>query len=205
MELFYGFRFGMLLQLAVGPMCLLVFNTAASRGFFNSFKLVLAIALIDALYIFLACVGVAKLISKPAIKKSIKFFGGTVLMIFAINILFGAFGFKFLPAFSLSASNTNSIFLKGIVLTASNPLTIIFWSGVFSSQIAENHYMPLQLVFFGLGCVLSTLSFLTAVGLFGTFVSSFISQRIIRVLNVFVSIIIMYFALRMFIKKENVQ
>jgi threonine/homoserine/homoserine lactone efflux protein len=206
MEVFYGFRFGMLLQLAVGPMCLLVFSTAASSGFFSSFKLVLAIALIDALYIFLACIGVGKLISKPKIKKSIKIFGGTVLMIFALNIFFGAFGFQILPALSLSyASSTKSIFLKGILLTASNPLTIIFWSGVFSAQIADNNYAALQLAFFGFGCVLSTLSFLTAVGILGTFVSSFVSQNIIRVLNILVGIIIMYFAIRMFIKKENTQ
>ena len=30
---FEGLRFGMLLQLAIGPMCLMVFNTAKNQGF----------------------------------------------------------------------------------------------------------------------------------------------------------------------------
>lgn len=43
-----GLKFGMLLQLAIGPMCLLVFNTAKNMGFINALSLVSAIALIDA-------------------------------------------------------------------------------------------------------------------------------------------------------------
>ena len=30
---FSGLRFGMLLQIAIGPMCLMVFNTAKNAGF----------------------------------------------------------------------------------------------------------------------------------------------------------------------------
>lgn len=49
-----GLKFGMLLQLAVGPMCLLVFNTAKNAGFWVALSLVLAITLVDAFYIILA-------------------------------------------------------------------------------------------------------------------------------------------------------
>lgn len=34
---FEALKFGMLLQLAVGPMCLLVFNTAKNSGFVSGF------------------------------------------------------------------------------------------------------------------------------------------------------------------------
>ena len=42
-----GLKFGMLLQLAVGPMCLMVFNTAKNIGLLVAMSLVLAIALIN--------------------------------------------------------------------------------------------------------------------------------------------------------------
>ena len=45
---FDGLKFGMLLQIAVGPMCLMVFNTAKNAGFFVALSLVLAIAIVDA-------------------------------------------------------------------------------------------------------------------------------------------------------------
>lgn len=64
----HGFRFGMLLQLAVGPMCLMVFNTSTTYGFAYGMHLVLAIALIDAFYIALSCVGVAAIINRAKVK-----------------------------------------------------------------------------------------------------------------------------------------
>ena len=57
-----GLKFGMLLQLSIGPMCLMVFNTAKNVGFTVAFTLVMAIALVDAFYISLACFGVSKII-----------------------------------------------------------------------------------------------------------------------------------------------
>jgi hypothetical protein len=41
--IYKGFKFGMLLQLAIGPMCLMVFNTSATYGFLVALSLVLAI------------------------------------------------------------------------------------------------------------------------------------------------------------------
>ena len=66
-----GLKFGMILQLAVGPMCLMVFNTAKNVGFLVSLTLVLAIALVDAFYIVLASLGISKILDKPKVKKSI--------------------------------------------------------------------------------------------------------------------------------------
>jgi lysine exporter protein (LYSE/YGGA) len=56
-----GLKFEMLLQLAVGPMCLMVFNTAKNVDFLVALTLVLAIALVDAFYIILASLGVSKI------------------------------------------------------------------------------------------------------------------------------------------------
>ena len=62
--IYRGFKFGMILQLAVGPMCLMVFNTSATYGFLMGLSLVLAISLIDCLYIILSGFAVAAIINK---------------------------------------------------------------------------------------------------------------------------------------------
>jgi len=46
-----GFRFGMILQIAVGPLCLFIFQTAVTSGFFTAMIGVMGVALVDALYI----------------------------------------------------------------------------------------------------------------------------------------------------------
>jgi threonine/homoserine/homoserine lactone efflux protein len=200
--IYKGFKFGMLLQLAVGPMCLMVFNTSTTYGFLMGLSLVLAISLVDGLYIILSGLGVAMIINKEKIKTTIKVLGCIVLVLFGINTATGAFGFTLVPDLKLFSNATNhNVFLQGVLLTASNPLTIIFWGSVFSTQVAENNFSKKQLVFFGIGCILSTISFLTIVSFFGSILSGFLPQIIIQILNFSVGIILIYFGIRLLLKK----
>lgn len=198
-----GFKLGMLLQLAVGPMCLLVFSTSTAQGFFMGLSLVLAIAIIDALYITLSGFGVAALIGKKRVKAVIKIVGSVILLLFGIQTILGVFHMSILPNVSVfhHASNQN-IFIQGLLLTASNPLTIIFWSGVFSAQVVEHSLTKQQLFFFGVGCVLSTLIFLSFVAALGSIMSGFLPEVVISILNVAVGLLIMFFGIKLFLKKQ---
>ena len=153
-----GLKFGMILQLAVGPMCLMVFNTAKNAGFWVAFSLVLAITLVDGVYIILAALGASKLLEKPAVKKAFRYIGGAVLILFGLNTLLGAFGKSLLPGLSLQVDSA-SVFLQGLVLTLSNPITILSaiagLGTVLSSFLPEAVSMGLNvlvgvlIVFFG--------------------------------------------------------
>jgi threonine/homoserine/homoserine lactone efflux protein len=201
--IYRGFKFGMLLQLAVGPMCLLVFSTSSTYGFLMGLSLVLAIALIDGLYITLSGLGVAILFNKEKIKSVIKKLGCIVLVLFGTNTIIGAFDFTFLPTIALFSNVTSQkIFFQGLLLTASNPLTIIFWSGVFSTQVIENEISKKQLFFFGFGCILSTLVFLTVIAFCGSVLSGFLPQIMIRILNVIVGFILVFFGIKLLFKNK---
>lgn len=194
----------MLLQFAVGPMCLLVFNTSASHGLALGITLVLAITLVDLLFIALSCFGIGSILSKTKVKNIVKLLGALVLILFGVNMIAGAFDISILPNIKLfSEINSGSIFIQGLFLTASNPLTIIFWGGVFSTQVIENGYNKKQLYLFGIGCVLSTISFLTLIAVLSTIISGFLNATVIKVLNIFVGIIIIYFGTRLMLKKNN--
>lgn len=200
--IYKGFKFGMLLQLAVGPMCLMVFNTSTTYGFLMGLSLVLAISLIDGIYIILSGLGIAAIINKENVKSAIKILGCIVLVLFGINTITGAFDFTLLPNLKLFSNITNqNFFIQGLLLTASNPLTIIFWGGVFSTQVSENNFNKKQLILFGCGCILSTLSFLTIVSFCGNMLSRFLPQIIIQILNVMVGAILIYFGVKLLLKK----
>jgi threonine/homoserine/homoserine lactone efflux protein len=180
----------------------MVFNTSTTYGFLVGLSLVLAISLIDGLYIILSGLGIAAIINKEKIKTTIKILGCIVLVLFGTNTITGAFGFKLLPDLKLFSNTTNqNIFIQGLLLTASNPLTIIFWGGVFSTQVAEYDFSKKQLVFFGFGCILSTLFFLTIVSFCGSILSGFLPQVIIKILNVMVGAILIYFGIKLLLKK----
>ena len=201
--IFKGFRFGMLLQFAVGPMCLLVFRTSASSGFLSGFMLVLAIALVDVIYITLSGLGVAALINNDRAKLVMKLIGAAVLVLFGVSFVLGEFNIRLFPVISLFSDVSNpNIFIQGLVLTASNPLTIIFWSSVFSAQVVEHGLSRSQLVLFGAGCVLSTLSFLTAVDILGLAFGTFLPELVIKVLNIVVGFVLIYFGIRLLLKKR---
>ncbi len=199
-----GFRFGILLQLAVGPMCILVFKTSASEGLIAGLILVSAITMVDGLYILLSGLGIAAIMKNNKIQRMIKLFGCTILMLFGISTITGALGMNVLPTFlSFSAENQENIFLKGLLLTASNPLTILFWSGVFSTQVIQHKLNKLQLFYFGFGCILSTLSFLSIIALLGTIVSRFLPRSIMTGMNLVVGVLLILLGLRLLLPKRE--
>lgn len=201
-----GFKFGMLLQLAVGPMCIMVFNTSTTYGFWSGFILTLSIALVDAIYITLSGLGVATVLGKEKIQSFIKLFGCVVLVVFGINILMSVFNLSLLPNITLFSNVTSkNLFVQGLILTASNPLTIIFWSGVLSTQAIENKLSKKQLFFFGIGCVLSTLCFLTVIALLGNVLSGFLPTIVMQVLNFTVGIVLIFFGIKLLLKNNFIK
>ena len=199
---FNGLKFGLLLQIAVGPMCLMVFNTAKNVGLLVAMSLVLAIAIVDAFYITLASVGVSSLLEKERIKKVFKIIGSTVLIIFGINIILNVFEINIIPGLNLQPTTTN-IFIQGLVFTLSNPITIVFWGSVLTTKIIEDKLEKKELVVFSIGLVSATLFFLTSVAILGTVLSNFIPENISNILNIIVGILIIYFGIKLLIKKEK--
>ena len=199
---FSGLRFGLLLQIAIGPMCLMVFNIAKNEGFFIAFPLVLAIALVDAFYITLAGIGVSKLLEKEKTKKIFRLLGAIVLMIFGANIILNVFGFSIIPGLNLKPTST-SIFVQGLILTLSNPITIVFWGSVLTTKIIEDNLKKKELIAFSTGLVSATLFFLTTVAMLGTILSGFISDKVSGILNVIVGCVIVFFGIKMLIKKDE--
>ena len=200
--LFKGFRFGMLLQFAVGPVCLAVLRASATAGFFAGFWMVPAVALVDALFIALSGLGAAAFVSRPKVKAAVRWIGCLVLALFGADLILGALRVPFLPALRLFTPSGGSPFWQGLLLTASNPLTILFWSGMFSAQIAQNNWNRRQLLLFSAGCVLATLAFLSAVAALGSVLGGVLPEIVIRVLNALVGAALIFFGLKLLWKKD---
>lgn len=195
-----GLKFGMLIQIAVGPMCLMVFNTAKNVGLLTALSLVIAIALVDLFYITLAGIGANKLLDGPKCKKILATVGGLVLVLFGINLILNVFGINLIPGLDLKPT-AKSIFIQGLILTLSNPLTIIFWTSVLLGKIIEDKLKNKQLVIFSSGLISSTLIFLSGVAVLGTILSTFIPNSISNILNVLVGAFIVFFGIKLFRQK----
>ncbi len=200
--IFKGLKFGMLLQFAVGPVCIFIFQTASLQGFYPAVTGVLGVTLIDGLYILAALLGIASVIERKEVRSALKLSGAAILLIFGLSTVLGQFNIRFLPSLSIqNTPNATGVFIRSLLLTASNPLTIIFWAGLFSAKIAEQNMKRKDLYNFGFGALLSTFFFLTLISFAGSFTGTFFPPDLIQILNILVGLLLIYFSIRMFLKK----
>ncbi len=168
-----GLFFGMVLQLAVGPVCISVLQTGLSKSFREAFVMVWGVALADATYIVLALLGVSNIMRIEPVRIVIGVGGAALLMYFGIrNLLSRRPG---AATGGVAERRTGGSFRYGFLLTLSNPLTVLFWAGVFGGLIATSQFTSgLAAYSFGLGCIASTVIFLTAVAALGRFLGGFV-------------------------------
>jgi len=203
-ELIDGFKFGIMLQIAVGPVCFFIFQLSITTGLTSSLIGTLGVTLVDALYIILAILGIGKLIEKnSSLEKILKYFGSLVLIIFGLYICVTSLISISTPSTSAIPVMTTNPFISAILLTVSNPLTIIFWTGVFASKTTSEDMKFNEILLFGLGSIISTLAFLSFVSILGCFTKVFINVHIIVVLNMIVGILLLFFGVKPYIKIDR--
>ena len=78
----------------------------------------------------------------------------------------------------------------------------MFWGSVLTAKIVEDGLRKRELAVFSIGAVSATLLFLTAVAILGTVLGSFIPEPVSAALNVAVGLLIIYFGVKLFLKKE---
>jgi len=198
-----GFSFGMILQAAVGPVCIFVITTALTSGFWTAFSAVLAVTLVDALFVTLAILGIGALMKSNRAKKILKFFGGFVIIYYGIAIFLSAFNISILPSFGnsdISPTGTNA-FLTAAIMTISNPLTIVFWTGVLGTRVSDSHDSRRNTILFGMGAVLSTITFLTAVAFIFSLFNPMMTPNATLWLNAISGTALIVFGIYMLTKK----
>lgn len=198
-----GFKFGMLLQIAVGPVCLTILQYSMKYGFTRTVPGVIAAALVDAIFILFAIIGVGAILNEfKKLKTGITYFGSAVLFYFGLSNILGAFNISVMPQLNLHIDN-NNIFITILILTLSNPLTILFWTGVFSIKLVEENKTKSSLYLFGLGALLSTVLSLSIVASLGSFLKMIMVEDFIVLLNILVGILLIGFSVKTLLNKNT--
>ena len=186
-----GILTGLMLQLAIGPIFIYIINIALQKSLLESFIAVIAATVVDYIYIMLAVTGVGKLLEKDRVKKVFGIISAIVLILFGISIFMSAIGMNEIKMITTSASTTLvGTFVKTFLLTISSPLTIVFWTGIFTARAIEYDLNQKELIIFGLSAGLSTILFIgSAVVLLSIFKTS-IPLVFIKNANFFVGILL---------------
>lgn len=192
-----GLTTGLVLQLAIGPVFFFIINLALQRAILDGFAAVLAVTLVDYLYITLSIIGIGKLLEKKKVKKAFGIVSSIVLIIFGVLIVKSIFS---LNPLSSGASPTNLFesFAATFFLTISSPMTIVWYTSLFSAKAVEYNYTKRELLFFGLAVGLATFIFMGSSVILFSLIKKTVPILIILILNALVGgLLITYGSVRL--------
>jgi threonine/homoserine/homoserine lactone efflux protein len=193
-----GLLTGLTLQLAIGPVFFYIVNLTLQKTTLDGFLAVLGVTLADYIYITLAILGIGEFLKKEKIKKTFGVASSVVLILFGIFIIKNIFDINTASSIKNSTSVFSS-FISTFILTISSPLTIIFFTSLFTSKVIEYNYNKKELLIFGFSTGLATFIFMGSSVVLFSFIKGNIPMILIQTMNLIVGLLLVgYGTIRLF-------
>ena len=192
-----GLLTGLILQIALGPVFFFIVNIVLQKTLYDGLAAAIAVTIVDYLYITLAILGVGKLLEKKKIKKTFGIISSIILIIFGIIIINNIPTESLIIGFDSNSKDILKSFTSVFLLTIFSPMTIVFFTGIFSSKAIEHNYTKHELLIFGLSVGLATLIFMTSSVILLSLLQKTVPIILIQILNLIVGfLLILYGAIR---------
>jgi threonine/homoserine/homoserine lactone efflux protein len=139
--------------------------------------------------------GVSALLQIGIVRSVVGIAGALLLVFFGIRYLVASSSLVPLEHHNPSLFRS---FAFGAGLTLTNPLTILFWTGVMGAMLSSHMFSQRsRAVWFALGCIVSTLLLLNVVALAGQLLQRVLSARLALWLNRAVGLALLGFAAKL--------
>lgn len=191
-----GFLTGLILQLAIGPVFIFIANIVIQKSLYDGLSAVLAVSIADYIYILLGIFGVGRLLEKNSFKNLFGIISSMVLIVFgSISILaYNNHDINNIPVITGTKSLIES-FVTAFILTISSPLTILFWTGLFTAKSLELKLSRRKLYVYGISAGSATVLFLGASAFIISGIRSVIPDQIIYYMNFSVGVILIFYGI----------
>lgn len=131
------FILGVSLAAPIGPVKSVLLNTGIKNGFFHAWFFSLGSLSADVMYMALVYFGIGQFIDSPLLKIFLWSFGCFVLIYTGIeNVL--SLNKMDINMKSGKRDRLRKSILSGFFMSLLNPLTILFWLGIYGSMLAKN-------------------------------------------------------------------
>lgn len=126
---------GLSLSAPIGPVNAAQLDQGIKKGFWHAWIFGIGAVLADILYMILVYLGVVHFLSTPFMQTFLWLFGAFVLMYTGIESMINA------RKVTISDAGSEDSLLKtmtsGFLLSVSNPMTILFWLGIYGSILVK--------------------------------------------------------------------
>ncbi len=152
-----GIKIGFILCFLIGPIFFTLIQTGIEEGMRAGIAVGAGIWLSDLMYILGAHWGmthISRWLDAAAAPLYVGLTGSLILVGFGIAALITAPGVKQLPQRRTQRSSSFlSLWLKGFLINAVNPFTILFWIGVMTTVVVKGELVGSQTVLFFSGVI----------------------------------------------------
>ncbi len=174
-------------------------NLVLQGSFADGVAGVIAVTLVDYFYITLAIFGIGKLLENKKVKKIFEIISSAVLAIFGIIIIKSVLAGTDTSSVIISASIFSS-FASVFLLTISSPMTIIFFTSLFTAKALEHNYTKKELLIFGLGTGFATFLFMGLATTIFSLIKESVPLLLVEVLNSVVGGLLIGYGVMRFLK-----
>ncbi|WP_419872660.1 LysE family translocator [Candidatus Pristimantibacillus sp. PTI5] len=137
MNLLFGYVFlGLSLSAPIGPINAAQLNAGIRRGFWHAWLLGLGALIADIIYMLVVFMGSVHLVKIPFVQVFLWLFGSFILIYTGIESLKSSR----IPVSEFRKQKEETYmkaFLSGFLLALSNPMSILFWLGIYGSVLAD--------------------------------------------------------------------
>lgn len=158
MNVIFSYIFlGLSLAAPIGPVNAAQLDRGIKGGFLNAWLVGLGATIADLVYMILVYLGLVHFLEIPIMKAFLWLFGFFVLTYTGIEGLVGA-GKLSMERIGTRTTYSKS-FMAGFFMSLSNPLTILFWLGIYGSVLANAvaSYSTSQLILYSSAIILGLL------------------------------------------------
>jgi L-lysine exporter family protein LysE/ArgO len=158
MSIFISYIFlGLSLSAPIGPINAAQLDKGIKYGFWHAWFVGIGAMIADILYMMLVYLGIVHFLNTPFMQTFLWLFGCLVLVYTGVEGLLGAR--QVYIRHTRSTESHFKSFISGFFMSLSNPLTILFWLGIYGSVLAKTAatYGTKELMIYSFAIVLGIL------------------------------------------------
>lgn len=196
MGIFFSYVFlGLTLAAPIGPVNAAQLDKGIKSGFWHAWLVGLGAMIADIIYMLGVYLGVIQFLEIPIVKTFLWSFGFFVLIYTGIEGIISA------GKIETQMRNRNESafksFTSGFLLSISNPLTILFWLGIFGSVLAKtaSQYDQIHLFSYSFAIIIGLLIWDVTMALIASSFRRFLSGKILAAISIFSGISLIGFGI----------
>ncbi|WP_223701384.1 LysE family transporter [Sutcliffiella deserti] len=187
---------GVSLAAPIGPVNAAQLDKGIRYGFFHAWIFGVGALIADVLYMAMVYLGLINFIDSPFIKTFLWLFGFFVLSYTGIESLLSTGKTNIIKG-SLGKASLIKSFSTGFLMSISNPLTILFWLGIYGSVLAKTAatFSESQLIIYSLAIIAGILLWDFTMATISSLARKLLSTNLLVIISILSSVSMIGFGL----------